>query len=192
MNELSKLADTDLVLVAITPNQRDLDIARLFGWYRIPLKTAPKVIAVDHLAFYQSNAFPADERWQIHWLAPILGHELTTRADLFKEEPDHPKAHEEYFKLQLGALVELPRPIEAGKWKRVTFFYTTMRRIKEAATLNDLPVHDEERPVLWQSLRERALRQEEYNPGSLPEFSLDPAILGLLTGLGQLNRKSNS
>ena len=30
---------SDLVLVAVMPNQRDLEIARVLGWYRIPLKS---------------------------------------------------------------------------------------------------------------------------------------------------------
>ncbi len=46
----SILPETALILIAILPSQRDFDIARLFGWYRIPLKSAPKVISVDYLA----------------------------------------------------------------------------------------------------------------------------------------------
>ena len=42
---------TDLVLVAVLNNKRDLEIARVLGWYRIPLKTAPKTVGVDWLAF---------------------------------------------------------------------------------------------------------------------------------------------
>ena len=33
-----------LILVAVINNPRDLEIARLLGWYRIPLRTAPRVI----------------------------------------------------------------------------------------------------------------------------------------------------
>ncbi|NJN44676.1 MAG: hypothetical protein HC806_08140 [Anaerolineae bacterium] len=44
---------TSLLLVAIIPSPRDLEIARVLGWYRIPLRRAPKVVAVDYLAFYQ-------------------------------------------------------------------------------------------------------------------------------------------
>jgi hypothetical protein len=40
------------VLVVFLPGPQDMDIARLLGWYRIPLRTAPKVVAVDWLAFY--------------------------------------------------------------------------------------------------------------------------------------------
>ena len=60
----------DLVLVALLPHPRDLEIARVLGWYRIPLATAPKVIAVDWLAFYQPAAFGAAHRWRVEWAAP--------------------------------------------------------------------------------------------------------------------------
>lgn len=183
MSAFETIDETSLVLVAIIPNQRDLDIARLLGWYRIPLKNAPKVIAVDYLALYQTGSFGARDRWQIKWLAPIVGHELTTRDQLFRDQPDHPRANEEYFKLQLGGLIELPKPIPAGNWKRVTFFYTTMRHVRDAKELGDLPVHDQERPVLWAALRERASRSEAYNAAPLPEIPLDPTLLALLSGI---------
>ncbi len=51
------ITPTDLILVCVLPGPRDLEIARLLGWYRIPLRTAPKVVAVDALAFYQPGAF---------------------------------------------------------------------------------------------------------------------------------------
>jgi len=183
LSTFDAIDDTSLVLVAIIPNQRDLEIARLLGWYRIPLKTAPKVIAVDYLALYQTGSFGAAERWQIKWLAPIVGHELTTRQQLFRDQPDHPRADEEYFKLQLGNLIEMPKPIPAGSWKRVTFFYTTMRHVRDAKELSDLPVHDQERPVLWAALRERASRGDSYQAAPLPEIPLDPALLALLSGI---------
>lgn len=185
MRSFIDIPDTSLVLVAVMPNKRDLDIARMLGWYRIPLKSAPKVISVDYLAFYQTAAFDENNRWQIRWMAPILGHELTTRADLFRDEPQHPRAREEYFKLQLDSLIEIPRPIQAGDWKRVTFFYTTGKRCKEATKLSDLPVHDEERQILWRSLRERAMRGQEYNAQELPELAVDPSILAFLSGFAR-------
>jgi len=113
--------DMDLILVAIMPNPRDLEIARMFGWYRIPLKSAPKVIAVDYLAFYQTGIFGEDNRWRIKMIAPVKGHELTTRNSLIRSAPDHPRANEEYFKIQIGPLVNLDRPIVADQWRRITF-----------------------------------------------------------------------
>ena len=177
----STLPETALILVAILPSQRDFDIARLFGWYRIPLKTAPKVISVDYLAFYQTKAFGEAERWQITYAAEILGHELTHRRDLLRDEPDHPRAHEEYFKIQIGPLQHLEYPVPAGDWKRITFFYTTGDQFKTAQTINDLVIKaQDEREILWHSLRERALRANEYKAQELPESVLDPLILALL------------
>ena len=98
-----------MILVALLPTPRDLEIARLLGWYRIPLRTAPKVVAVDYLAFYQPSAF-GERGGQIEFIAEVNGHELTTRGELLREEKDHPRAREEYFKIQLGGLEKLREP----------------------------------------------------------------------------------
>ncbi len=175
-----------LILVAILPNPRDLEIARVLGWYRIPLKTAPKVIEVDYLAFFQTSAFGEASRWKIEYIAELRGHELTTRQALFKDEPEHPRAREEYYKLQIGPLQRLPRPIGAGRWRRVTFLYTTGLHLSRARIVNDLVVRSEEREVLWRSLRERALATSRYQPGDLPENALDPLVVEFLGAfLGQ-------
>ena len=167
----------DLVLVAFLPSPKDLEIARVLGWYRIPLRTAPRVVAVDTLAFYQPATFGDNHKWCIEFVAPVTGHELTTREQLFKENFDHPRAGEEYFKLQLGALHVLPRPIPAGEWKRITFLYTTGERLIKAQTIDDLSVRDEERQVLWRALRERAEKEHQYGADHLPEFPWDPELL---------------
>lgn len=174
----------DLVLVAVMPQPKDLEIARVLGWYRVPLRTAPKVIAVDWLAFYQPASFGQDHKWCIEWVAPVRGHELTTRAELFKDQRDHPRAAEEYFKIQLGPLVSLPNPVQAGTWKRVTFLYTTGERLLTSEQISQLTVHDEERIVLWQALRERAIQAQEYQVQDLPELPLSPDILALFGMLG--------
>ncbi|HKJ27080.1 MAG TPA: hypothetical protein VJ965_05555 [Anaerolineales bacterium] len=172
---------SDLVLVAFIPNPRDMEIARVLGWYRIPLRSAPKVVAVDWLAFYQPASFGKEHKWQIEWVAPVRGHELLARMDLFKDQPDHPHAREEYFKIALGPLVPLPTPILAGKWKRLTFLYTTGEYLLQAEMVNDLTVRDDERTVLWQALRERALERQTYEVQDLPELPLDSETLAFLS-----------
>jgi hypothetical protein len=176
------VSPASLILVAVINQPRDLEIARLLGWYRIPLRTAPKVVAVDFLAFYQTAAF-GEKKWQIEWLAPVRGHELTTRADLLHDETGHPRAKEEYFKIQLGPLLQLPRPIPANKWKRITFFYTTGEYLTSATTIDDLVVRSEERQLLWHSLRERGMQSQVYQAEAFPEDALDDAFLTLLLGL---------
>lgn len=178
---------TSLVLVAVITEPRDLEIARLFGWYRIPFRTAPKVVAVDHLAFYQTSAFQ-DSKWEIKFIAPVRGHELTTRSELLREEPDHPRAGEEYYKIQLGPLEELPKPVQAGKWKRITFFYTTGEYLLNADTINDLIVHSEERKILWKALRERMMQEQTYRVDEFENVDLEDEVLSLLLGIRELEQ----
>jgi hypothetical protein len=175
------LTPTSLILVCLLPAPRDLEIARLLGWYRIPLRTAPKVVAVDYLAFYQPSAF-GEHGGQIEFVAQVKGHELTTRGELLKDEADHPRANEEYYKIQLGSLEKLKAPIHSDKWKRLTFLYTTGEYLLNAKLLNDLVVQNEERDLLWKSLRERAENEQLYKT-DLPEADLPPEVLIALLGI---------
>lgn len=172
---------TDLVLVCILPAPRDLEIARLLGWYRIPLRTAPKVVAVDLLAFYQPSTFGRSGE-RIEFAAPVRGHELTRRGELLRDEAGHPRADEEYYKIQIGTLEKLPRPIPAGKWRRLTFLYTTGEYLLKANSLNDLVVNTDERAVLWRSLRERAQSAQLYKT-DLPAPDLPAEVLAALLGI---------
>lgn len=175
------ISPTDLILVCLLPTPRDLEIARLLGWYRIPLRTAPKVVAVDYLAFYQPSAF-AERGGQIEFITKVRGHELTTRGELLRDEADHPRAQEEYFKIQIGGLEKLSQPIVADKWKRLTFLYSTGEYLLNAKKLNDLVVEGEERQTLWRNLRERAENEQLYKT-DLPEVDIPPEVLMTLLGI---------
>ena len=174
--------DSALILVAVIPEPRDLEIARVLGWYRIPFRRAPKVVDVDYLAFYQTAAYGEEDRWQISSVAAVRGVELTTRAELLRDEADHPRAREEYYKIQIGALQRLPQPILANAWRRVTFLYTTGEILRQARTINDLVVKNEDRSLLWQSLRERALSGSNPYSDELPaDFEdMDALLLAML------------
>ena len=178
------ISPTSLILVCLLPTPRDLEIARLLGWYRIPLRTSPKVVAVDYLAFYQPSAF-GERGGQIEFIAQVKGHELTTRGELLKDEVNHPRAKEEYYKIQLGSLEKLSEPIIADKWKRLTFLYTTGEYLLNAKMLNDLVVQNEERDILWKNLRERAENEQLYKT-DLPEADIPPEVLVALLGIKEM------
>lgn len=144
----------DLVLVAILPAKRDLEIAKVLGWYRIPVQSAPKTVEVEWIAFYLTSAF-GDAKWTVRYIAPVKGHELVRRRELLSNEADDPRADEPYIKIQIGRLFELPRPIAAEGWKRFTFVYTTGERLLQARSLSDLRVEAAgERALLWRTVRE--------------------------------------
>lgn len=178
------LSLTSLILVCLLPTPRDLEIARLLGWYRIPLRRAPKVVAVDYLAFYQPSAF-GERSGKIEYVAEVRGHELTTRGELLKDEVNHPRANEEYFKIQIGSLERLRQSVVAEKWKRITFLYTTGEYLLGAKTLNDLVVDGDERHLLWRSLRERAENEQLYK-ANLPDVDIPPDVLMALLGIKEI------
>jgi hypothetical protein len=157
----------------------------LLGWYRIPFRSSPKVIAVDYLAFYQPGSFN-EKAGRIEWTAPVRGHELTTRGELLRDETDHPRAGEEYFKVQLGPLEKLQHPVLAEKWRRLTFLYTTGEYLLKANSLNDLVVHSDERQLLWRSLRERAEQSQLYNL-EIPGSDIAPDVLIALLGIKEVS-----
>jgi hypothetical protein len=158
---MSKIQPEDLILVAIVKTPRDLEIARVLGWYRIPLATVPKTIRVDWIAFYQTAAF-GDERWSVRYVAPVRGSELVTREELFRDERDHPQAKEPYFKLQLGPVERLPMPIPSSRWRRFTFLYSTGERLLMARDLKELRVSSSrEKESLWKLLAERRMSYPE-------------------------------
>jgi len=152
---MTELEADDLVLVALCPSPRDLEIARLLGWYRIPLASAPKTLRVDWLAFFLTSAF-GDERWSVRYLGAVRGYELRRRSELLQEEADHPRAEEPYYRIDLGPLQALARPIPAHRWRRLTFLYTTGERLLTASDVRDLNVPmDQTDDRLWRLLRER-------------------------------------
>ena len=158
---MNHIQPDDLILIAIVKTARDLEIARVLGWYRIPLSTAPKTVRVDWIAFYQTAPF-GEERWSVRYVAQVRGFELVTREELLWDEPEHPRAKEPYFKLQLGPLKALPRPIPSQRWRRFTFLYSTGERLLNARDLTDLRVtSSKERTSLWNLIRERSMSYPE-------------------------------
>lgn len=182
--------DPCYILVVFVPQPRDLEIVRLLGWYRIPLRSAPKIIQVDHLAFYQPASFGAENRWKIVHHAELLGVELVRRVDLFRDEADHPRAQEEYYKMQVGPLRTLDRAIEAGSYRRLTFLYTTGALFRSAQTVSDLVVAAEERESLWLALREKALQGNQYHTSDALDLELPPDFLAMLGALGGIGEES--
>lgn len=150
----------DRVLVAYVPQPADFEILQTKGWYRIPQNQAPKGLHAEYFAFYFGRRFGPD-KWAIHYYAPQLGHELTTRLTLFPDQPDHPRAQEMYYKVQLGPLQKLAQPIVSLRWRRVTFIHTTWDRFMDANEINDLFVDGE--PYvdrLYATLKERGIQAE--------------------------------
>lgn len=150
----------DRVLVAFVPKPSDFELVCREGWYRIPQRSAPKGLYAEYFAFYFGRRFGA-EKWAIHYYASRLGHELVARRDLLPAESDHPRANDLYYKVQLGELIKLERPIISLRWRRVTFLHTTWDRFQDATDLNDLFVDGGQYvDRLYAALKERGIPAE--------------------------------
>jgi very-short-patch-repair endonuclease len=147
------------VLVAVLNNLRDFEIARQQGWYRIPVKRAPRRVAADYLAFYQTKAF-GDEAWAVNYYAPVRHFRVTTRADLLPDEAGHARARDSYYKVEIGPLERLARPIPSRRLRRITFIPTTLGHLLAAQEINDLWWRDDPQERLWAALRDAGLLVE--------------------------------
>ncbi|MGC8837795.1 MAG: hypothetical protein ACP5UM_05190 [Anaerolineae bacterium] len=147
------------VLVVVLTRPKDLRIAREEGWYRIPVRHAPRRLAAEYLAFYLTGAF-GEERWTVRYYAPVRRYHLATRAELLPDEADHPRAQDLYYKVEIGPLQELPHPIPSRRLRRITFIMTDLERLFTAREINDLWGGNHRQDLLWQELKHRHLEAE--------------------------------
>jgi very-short-patch-repair endonuclease len=165
------------VLVAVMNNQRDFDIARHEGWYRIPYERAPARVGADYLAFYQTKAFDR-EQWAVNYYAPIRRYRLVARRDLFPKESDHPRAEAPYYKIEIAPLQHLPRPIPSRRLRRITFIPTTLDRLLQAEEINDLWCGSPAEERVWRMFKnngisaERRYRLREDEEAYVVDFAL--------------------
>ncbi|MFH1007787.1 MAG: DUF559 domain-containing protein [Candidatus Latescibacterota bacterium] len=148
------------VIIAITNNRKDLQIAREEHWYRIPVKSAPKRLKeATYLAFYQTKEF-GEDKWAVRYYAEIRSKRILRRIELFPDEPYHPRANEEYYKIELGDLQTRGEPILSRKGRRIAFISTTWEKFQRAGEINDLfdesPLEDE----MWAAFKQDKIETE--------------------------------
>lgn len=147
------------VLVSVINNAVDLRRAVDEGWYRIPQRRAPRRIGADFLAFYlTAGCGDADLAHKVPYYAPTRRYQLLMRAELLPEECNHPRAHDYYYRVEIGSLQHLERPVPARSYHRITFIHTTLERLLTADDVLDLFRRSDPFEQLWGALREHNLR----------------------------------
>ena len=178
MDEI-ELSSSQRVLVAVMNDWRDFENARDEGWYRIPLKRAPRRVGADYLAFYQTKAFD-DEKWAVNYYAPTRRYRLVTRAELLPEEADHPRAAEQYYKVEIGPVQRLSRPIPSKRLRRITFIPTTLERLLKAEEINDLWDRGSREDRLWGAFKREGIeaeRQYEVEEGTVRHWNSEQFVV---------------
>lgn len=163
-------------LVVVVNSGEDWRRARAEGWYRIPVRRAPRQAGAAYLAFYHTGAF-AEERWSIRWYAPVLSVQVMLRRVLIPDEPSHPRAGEWYFRYNLGALQALPAPIPSRRLRRITFIPTTLERLMTARDVSQLWVKQSLRERLWVEMNRQGIHAEmDAGVAGLPDIAFDFVI----------------
>lgn len=147
------------VLVCLLKEKSDFGILHEQGWYRIPVKHAPKRWPPKWLAFYQPKAY-GDDAYRIRYYAEVGEINIASRQDLFPNELPNPKSDQEYFKIKIKSLKEKSEPIFSSRPRRLAFIPTTWLKFELAEEINDLfddsPLEDR----LWLELKKLKIKAE--------------------------------
>jgi hypothetical protein len=127
----------DRVLVGVINRKRDLETVLRERWYRIPQQQMKRGINAEYIAFFLSKAF-GERNGGIHYFADRKGVELLYRRDLLPQEPNHPRANEAYYKIQLGIIHSKVPPVLNTSRRTLSFVYTTWDRFVNATQIRDL------------------------------------------------------
>jgi len=124
-------------LVVIVNNREDWRRVEHEGWYRIPQRSAPRPLAAEVLAFYFTAGF-GDDGCSVAWIAPVHSYRLVRRRELLPEQAEHPRAADWYYRIRLGAVRRLERPIRSRRLRRVVFIPTSLEALYAAADVAEL------------------------------------------------------
>jgi very-short-patch-repair endonuclease len=165
------------VLIAVLKDRRDRRLLLREGWYRIPVRRAPRR-AFDYIAFYQPEKFGRDSK-RIRYYARIRRVGVVLRRELLPSEPRHPRAAEPYFRFRLGPVRELAKPILNTAPRRVSFGFTTRKRLLASRELLRLYAVPHIERILLRALKRagiEAKRELTVRAGKRRRYRLDLAV----------------
>lgn len=170
-------------LIALMNSKKDFLIAQNEQWYRIPVSNAPPIIKknqIKYLAFFHSRAF---SKWKhsILFYAEVKEVRKVHRSELFPDELKNKKSDKWYYKVEFKPLVELKNPIVSEIGRRWLFVSTTLFRLLNAETINDVFNGSPLEEKMWIALLNHKIEAErEYavtaNKHDMTYFYLDFAI----------------
>jgi very-short-patch-repair endonuclease len=170
------------VLVAIINDRLDFQKARDEHWYRIPVSSVDKWLRrrwpPTWLALYQTRVF-GDEAYCVRYYAEVLDIQRAYRWQLIPEQARDQRGMQEYHKLILGPLEQLPQPIFSRRHRRIVFIPTTWQKFVSAIEINDLYDESPLEDRLWAEFRRLQIPAERQEFVGIPQgrsYALDFAL----------------
>jgi very-short-patch-repair endonuclease len=124
------------VLVGVIKTKADLDILLKSHWYRVPADFLPKQ-KFTYVAFYQPVAFGAGGR-RIEYYGRVTAKRIRKRLQLLPNEKDHPRAKNDYFKIEFKRLTKLKHPVRNVIPRRLSFGFTSLKTLRCAKNILSL------------------------------------------------------
>ncbi|MBL8248106.1 MAG: DUF559 domain-containing protein [Candidatus Competibacter sp.] len=178
--------ETKDTLIALLKDRRDLDLLLQYKWYRIPVKSAPQMVkshTIKYLAFYQPGCFKVDA-FKIRWYGAVRNICIMKRKDLLPAETTHPKAEEDYYRIDLEELLQLAEPVFSRRRRRMVFITTTFARFQNAREFNDVFNESPLEEKFWEGLKlshidaERQYMEQIRIEEKIQTVYLDFAVFG--------------
>jgi very-short-patch-repair endonuclease len=132
---------------------------------------------MSYIGFYQTKAF-GKQKWSISYWAEIKKISVVTRSELLPLEDDHPRADELYYKIEIGELKHLEKPIISKRGRRIVFISTTLEKFRKAKEINDLFDESPLEDTLWEYFKRSGVDAERqfYVAEERSKYFLDFAI----------------
>ena len=165
-----------VVLVGVIKDKRDFGILLSENWYRIPVAYAPKR-RFNYLAFYQPALFGRQGK-QIQYYARVLSFQTAKRSDLLPDESEHPKARDYYFRVRVGKIKKLARPVKNIIPRRVSFGFTTLNHLLKSKNILHLYNVAQTEQILENGLGQAGIKAiaQHYVSGGKKRYCLDFAV----------------
>ena len=170
----------NIVLIALMNSKSDFEIAKSQRWYRIPEKSAPKIVKenkIKIIAFYQTKEFQ-NEKYSIRYYGIVNNISIVKRRELFPKEIQNSKTDNNYYKIEFLPLLELENPIISKRGRRIVFIPTSKEKFFNATEINHLFNDSILEDVLWQRFSEKNIAAERqfYYKAQDKYYILDFAI----------------
>jgi len=169
------------LLVAILNNIADFGILRTQHWYRIPVDSVKKWLKgawpPQWVAFYMTKIFDHDA-FGVKYYAEVYDVHQVSRYELFPDEHRSEKSNKRYYKIILGPLQQLPKPILSLRRRRIIFIPTTWKKFTEAKEINDLHNGSYLEDHLWVELKRLRIdaERQEFVQIQGVNYALDFAV----------------
>lgn len=162
MKRGKKSSQKKIVLVCVLKNKKDLRILLKENWYRIPMAFLPRR-KFAYLAFYKPVVFGRFGK-RIQYYARVFSSQTAKRVDLLPKEKNHPRAHDDYLKVELAWVKKLAHPIKNIIPRRVSFGFTTLKSLLKAGDILELYGVSPTEQIVERGLRRLGIKTEkEFN-----------------------------